>query len=126
MIGCHTAKLFVTINDRIHKKRIVFNYVNKDYKLISFPEFKKMIMSDKKYTKQDWLDGKVALNITDLYLLSAFVKDCNPNNSNFINSNHNIDDSASNIRLRYRLYRLVQIHLAFYSSLLLLFQTLCL
>lgn len=79
-------------NDGRCKKRIVFNYVKNDYKLISFPEFKKMIMSDKKYTKQDWLDGKVALNLTDLYLLGAFVKDCNPDNSNFINSNYNIDD----------------------------------
>ena len=80
------------VNDGRCKKRIVFNYVKNGYKLVSFSEFKKMIMSDKKYTKQDWLDGKVALNITDLYLLSAFVKDCNPYNSNFINSNYNIDD----------------------------------
>ena len=80
------------VNDGKCKKRIVFNYVKNGYKLISFPEFKKMIMSDKKYTKQDWLDGKVALNLTDLYLLSAFVKDCNPNNSNLINSKYNIDD----------------------------------
>ena len=80
------------VNDGRCKKRIVFNYVKNGYKLISFLEFKKMIMSDKKYTKQDWLDGKVALNITDLYLLSAFVKDCNPDNSNLINSNYYIDD----------------------------------
>ena len=80
------------VNDGRCKKRIVFNYVKNGYKLISFLEFKKMIMSNKKYTKQDWLDGKVALNITDLYLLSAFVKDCNPYHFNFINSNYNIDD----------------------------------
>ena len=74
------------------KKRIVFNYINNGYRLISFSEFKKMIMSNIKYTKQDWIDGKVALNITDLYLLSTFVKECNPNNANFIHSNYNMDD----------------------------------
>lgn len=76
------------VNDGRCKKRIVFNCVKNGYKLISFSEFKKMIMSDKKYTKQDWLDGKVALTITDLYLLTAFVKECNPNNANFMYSRY--------------------------------------
>ena len=70
----------------IDNKKVVKPYISKGYKKITLTELKSIIMSNKKYTKQDWLDGKVALinHPEDKIYLDSFFKECNPLNAKLL------------------------------------------
>ena len=83
----------------INNKRVVSSYISKGYKKITLTELKSIVMSNKKYTKQDWLDGKVALinHPEDKVYLHSFFQECNPSNSKPIvpNGYYRCDNSSS-------------------------------
>ena len=72
----------------IDNKKVVKPYISKGYKKITLTELKSIVMSNKKYTKQDWLDGKVALinHPEDKVYLHSFFKECNPLNAKLLMS----------------------------------------
>jgi hypothetical protein len=83
----------------IDNKKVVSSYISKGYKKITLTELKSMIMSNKKYTKQDWLDGKIALinHPEDKVYLQSFFQECNQLNSKPILSSgyYRCDTSSS-------------------------------
>ena len=72
----------------IDNKKVVKPYISKGYKKITLTELKSITMSNKKYTKQDWLDGKVALinHPEDKIYLDSFFKECTPLNAKLLMS----------------------------------------
>lgn len=72
----------------IDNKKVVKPYISKGYKKITLTELKSIVMSNKKYTKQDWLDGKVALinHPEDKIYLDSFFKECTPLNAKLLMS----------------------------------------